>query len=196
LAGFSCWGLAVDKEDPSRSSFETPLITLDGFGSTVPEPIQEDPEDLFDDDSEGDKEDPDLDSSDFDVSLPIERTTFAEARPDNWIVSRPKNNEVLLDAPNSVSVDFSIEVEGDYRIRISRGGEVLDDSNAILSNTSLQLLTPFSEAKPGNYKVDYSVCFVDGTCGEGSFGFTVDPTADPSEITNEEAIDEEIDEVE
>lgn len=172
LTGFACFGMAVEKEDTTRDEYASTILKIPKKPAVVEdEPIVN------------------ANVNTAPSASVFVQQNFEELTSDHFTGSSPANNSLHSEAPKSIAINFSLGLTEDSTLTITRDGEVVPVGASVITNDDLQILTGFTSEERGNYLVEYSACFLDGSCEEGSFGFTVAAGAveEPGEETSEPA---------
>ena len=100
---------------------------------------------------------------------------FQNIKTPHFVSSTPANNEVLKNFPTEVTINFNFDLVEGSKIGVSFNGSSIVDQQTKISADKLSMTLPIYPATFGNYKVDYTACWPDGSCHNGSFGFSVSP---------------------
>lgn len=118
---------------------------------------------------------------------PTEETqeNFTEVRADNLVITEPQNNENWsAGSANQVIMGFNKSVdESKSSISVTKNGvDVTDGGLEVgkyylavqdqVQNSTMMFAVSLTDSSKGNYEVSYNVCFVDGSCSEGFFGYS------------------------
>jgi plastocyanin/methionine-rich copper-binding protein CopC len=105
------------------------------------------------------------------------------ALPDNivaphFVGSFPLHGDMLPQAPEVIVLNFNFNLHEDSSIMVSRGGEPVAIETAEIAEDQLSMRASLGDAgHSGVYRVDYIACWPDGSCHEGTIGFSVDSSA-------------------
>ena len=105
-------------------------------------------------------------------------TTFKQERFDNiktphLVSSDPENNKLLTAAASKVTINFNFDVVPPSKISVTRDGVDVTSGSTTFSSDKLSMGVLINTQETGNYKVTYKACWPDGSCHNGSFGFSV-----------------------
>jgi len=99
--------------------------------------------------------------------------TFQNIKTPHYVSSNPENNGLLTTSLNQVSIQFNFDLANNSTIEVTRDGVSVVTGEKQISSDKLTLSVPVNAAQTGNYSVSYSACWPDGSCHQGSFGFSV-----------------------
>ncbi len=98
---------------------------------------------------------------------------FAAVKTPHFVSSQPENNAVLASSPSSVNINFNFDLGAGSSVQVLRDGVTVSSGTSAVSVDKLSMSVPVQANQPGNYAVSYTACWPDGSCHNGSFGFTV-----------------------
>lgn len=107
------------------------------------------------------------------VGQSFQQQKFDNIKTPHFVSSEPDNNEIHTTAPKKVAISFNFNLAQGSKIRVTQDGVDVTTGNTQISADKLTLFVPANLAKTANYKVDYTACWPDGSCHNGSFGFLV-----------------------
>lgn len=109
------------------------------------------------------------------ASAGFNQTKYTETKAKGFASSTPANNALLKSAPDQVSIKFNSNLAAGSTITVvsDKGVDVVP-SGPRLTTDLRTLYIPVEIAAAGNYKVNYKACLADGSCSDGTFGFSVD----------------------
>ncbi|MEX0616279.1 MAG: copper resistance protein CopC [Candidatus Woykebacteria bacterium] len=99
--------------------------------------------------------------------------TFQNIKTPHYVSSTPANNELLITSLNQVSIQFNFDLANNSIIEVTRDGSSVVTGEKQISSDKLNMSVLVNAAQTGNYSVSYSACWPDGSCHQGSFGFSV-----------------------
>lgn len=99
--------------------------------------------------------------------------TFTAIKSAHFVSSEPANNAVLTTAPSNVKVNFNFDLAANSKITVTRGGVDVTAGSTTIATDKLSMSVPVSARQTGNYQVNYTGCWPDQSCHNGSFGFSV-----------------------
>ena len=100
---------------------------------------------------------------------------FGDARKSaHYVSNTPAHGQILSEVPNAVTITFDFDLAENSRITVTKGGEDVASGSTVITGDSLVLSQSLKQGSgSGLYKVEYSACWPDGSCHEGSFAFGV-----------------------
>ncbi|OFW56302.1 MAG: hypothetical protein A2W01_01405 [Candidatus Solincola sediminis] len=104
---------------------------------------------------------------------PFTQQTYPNIQSPHYISSDPVNNALLSTSPAQVRINFNFTVAPPSEITVTRDGVNATAGATTISTDRLALIVAINAGQTGNYKVDYKACWPDGSCHNGSFGFSV-----------------------
>ena len=108
-----------------------------------------------------------------DVPSPAQET-FENIKTPHFVSSTPANNAVLTTPPSEVTINFNFDLAAGSVIKITADGNgVTTQQGTKISADKLYMTALINPIQPANYKVEYTACWPDGSCHNGSLGFTV-----------------------
>lgn len=90
----------------------------------------------------------------------------------HFVDSFPAHEQRLPQAPAEIVINVNFTLHPDSAIRVTRDGEAVV-GQAALGERKLSLRAPLQAEGDGVYTVDYTACWPDASCHEGSFSFVV-----------------------
>ena len=99
--------------------------------------------------------------------------TFENIKTPHFVSSNPENNAVLTKGPSQVTINFNFNLATGSVISVTANGNNVVAQPAKISADKLSMTALINPVEPTNYKVNYTACWPDGSCHNGSFGFTV-----------------------
>lgn len=103
----------------------------------------------------------------------FEQQKFQNIKTPHFVSSEPANNALLQSVPESVVINFNFDLAPPSEIRVIIDGEDVTVGETKISADKLSMSAPIKVASGANYKVQYTACWPDGSCHDGSFGFSV-----------------------
>lgn len=99
-----------------------------------------------------------------------------QIRAPNFVDSTPQHDEIYAAAPVNITINFNqdtvpgskISVLDANRLEWAEGEVLIEGTNTILKQ-GLKLGMP-----DGNYFINYTACWADGSCRDGQFKFSID----------------------
>lgn len=106
---------------------------------------------------------------------PFTQENFTERRTINFVSSDPPNNTLLNARPAFVTVTFRCKLGSGSFISVKRDELEVATGPMITGADDYSVSVAINQAvaTTGNYKVRYTVYFIDGSYFDGSFGFSV-----------------------
>lgn len=103
-------------------------------------------------------------------------TNFTEVRVSSFLSSTPPQNSILATSPNTVSVVFSEVLGPDSTIVVKdKDQQQVQLGAATFNEDRTTMTTLLRSGVTGPVSVTYRACTLDGSCPQGSFGFTIRP---------------------
>lgn len=103
--------------------------------------------------------------------LPI---SFDNIKTPHFVSSIPANNAVLTKGPPQVTINFNFNLTSGSKIAVTAdGNDVTTAQGTKISSDKRSMNALINPVEPATYKVNYTACWPDGSCHEGSFGFSV-----------------------
>ena len=102
--------------------------------------------------------------------------TFTQTKAAHFVSSEPANNTILTATPASVKINFNFDLAPPSKITVTRDSADVTSGETTISSDKLSLSVPVSANETGNYQVNYTACWQDKSCHDGSFGFAVNVT--------------------
>lgn len=100
--------------------------------------------------------------------------SFENIKSAHYVSSEPANNTLFTQAPSQIKVNFNFTLASPSKIQVTREGKDVTEGQTQISADKLSLSVPVNARTTGNYKVTYTGCWPDGSCHNGSFGFSVE----------------------
>lgn len=101
---------------------------------------------------------------------------FENIKTPHFVSSDPVNNAVLTKGPSQVTINFNFNLAAGSKISVTaNGNDVTTTQGTKISSDKLSMTALINPIEPATYKVLYTACWPDGSCHNGSFGFTVKP---------------------
>ena len=100
---------------------------------------------------------------------------FQNIKTPHFISSQPANNALLEFVPDSVVISFNFDLTSPSEIRVTTDGQDITFGETKISDDKLSMSVPIEAVKGSSSKVEYTACWPDGSCHDGSFGFSVKP---------------------
>ncbi len=96
--------------------------------------------------------------------------------PTHFIDSTPSRGEVYAAQPVNVTLNFNTDLGSDSTVTVrSPDGWQWQQGNIAIEDFQTALKAPLKANLPdGEYAVDYQACFIDRSCEQGSFPFSID----------------------
>ena len=102
-------------------------------------------------------------------------TQFENIKSPHFVSSTPENNTVLTSPPSQVTINFNFDLAAGSKIKVTAdGSDITTQQGTTISSDNLSMRTLINPIEPASYKVGYTACWPDGSCHNGSFGFTVE----------------------
>lgn len=98
---------------------------------------------------------------------------FENIKSAHYVSSNPANNAELDSVPAEVSIKFNFVLAPPSKITISLNQQDVTGGDTKISADKLTLSAPIKSSGAGAYKVEYTACWPDGSCHDGSFGFFI-----------------------
>jgi methionine-rich copper-binding protein CopC len=105
-----------------------------------------------------------------------EETTqnFENIKTPHFVSSTPTNNATLTSGPSKVTINFNFNLGPGSKIIVTADGNNINTPEATkIASDKLFMSQTINPIEPGDYKVTYTACWPDGSCHNGSFGFSV-----------------------
>src|SRR3989344_8917067 len=100
-------------------------------------------------------------------------TKFENIKTPHFVSSSPANNQVLTTLPSKVTITFNFDLGPASEILVMANGNILNTSEPTkISSDNLSMSQTINPVEGASYKVTYIACWPDGSCHNGSFGFT------------------------
>ncbi len=103
----------------------------------------------------------------------LETVTYQNIKSPHFVSSTPANNVILTTGPSQVTINFNFDLGPGSKIEVIVDGNSVVAQEAKVSSDKLSMTALVNPVEPGNYQVKYTACWPDGSCHEGSFGFSV-----------------------
>ena len=102
------------------------------------------------------------------------QTSYQNIKSPHFVSSNPANNAVLDTTTSKVTINFNFDLAVGSKITVAVDGNVVNTPDPTkISADKLSMSVNINPVEPANYKVDYVACWPDGSCHNGSFGFSV-----------------------
>ena len=98
---------------------------------------------------------------------------FQNIKSAHYVSSEPANNVLLSTSPSKVTLNFNFNLTAPSKIQVTKDGSDVTAGTTQISEDKLSMSVPINANQTGNYKVAYTACWPDGSCHNGSFGFSV-----------------------
>jgi methionine-rich copper-binding protein CopC len=99
---------------------------------------------------------------------------FTEIKSAHFVSSNPTNNTVLDTEPSEIRLNFNFVLANNSSLRLFRNRTPVGTNNPTYSADKLSMTTQFpTNSGPGSYLVEYTACWPDRSCHNGSFGFII-----------------------
>lgn len=99
---------------------------------------------------------------------------FENIKTPHFVSSEPANNQVLSKGPSQVTINFNFNLTTGSKISVAANdNEVTTQQGTKIAADKLSMTALINPVEPAVYKVNYTACWPDGSCHDGSFGFTV-----------------------
>lgn len=105
--------------------------------------------------------------------VPFQAQTFTQTKAAHFVSSEPANNTVLTAPPTSVKINFNFDLAPPSKITVTRDGMDVASGQTTIAADKLSMSVPINAQQTGNYQVNYTACWPDKSCHNGSFGFSV-----------------------
>lgn len=107
-------------------------------------------------------------------SSSFQTQTFDNIKTPHLVSSEPANNAVLTTLPSQVTIKFNFNLAEGSKIGVSANdNDVTTAQGTKIAADKLSMTALINPVARANYKVNYTACWPDGSCHEGSFGFSV-----------------------
>lgn len=107
---------------------------------------------------------------------PSPKEAFENIKTPHFVSSVPANNAVLTNGPSQVTINFNFDLAPGSKITVAaNGNDVTTAQGTKISSDKLSMTTLINPIEEANYQVNYTACWPDGSCHNGSFGFSVKP---------------------
>jgi len=101
------------------------------------------------------------------------QTKFENIKTPHFVSSSPANNQVLTTLPSKVTITFNFDLGPASEILVMANGNILNTAEPTkISSNKLSMSQTINPVEEASYKVTYIACWPDGSCHNGSFGFT------------------------
>lgn len=108
------------------------------------------------------------------VTQEFKQETFENIKTPHFVSSDPADNALLAKGPSQVTINFNFNLAQGSKISVTaNSNDVTTQQGTKISTDKLSMTALINPVQPANYKVSYTACWPDGSCHEGSFGFTV-----------------------
>lgn len=108
------------------------------------------------------------------TSAAFQPAAFTQVKGAHFVSSEPANNEVVTTGSQSVNINFNFDLTAPSAIAVTRDAVDVVRGPATIAPDKLSMSVPVEVTQTGNYVVNYKGCWPDGSCDDGSFGFSVD----------------------
>lgn len=106
---------------------------------------------------------------------PLSPTFETPKKSAHYESNTPAHEGILAAAPINVVIDFNFDLAPPSEIRIMKDGKDYGTGETAIDESALAMRRVMDPASPdGLYRVEYSACWPDGSCHDGSFQFAVD----------------------
>jgi methionine-rich copper-binding protein CopC len=105
--------------------------------------------------------------------IPSEVGTYQNIKTPHFVSSTPANNAILKNGPSEVTINFNFDLGPGSKIEVLVDGNSVVAQEAKISTDKLSMTALVNPVEPGHYQVKYTACWPDGSCHDGSFGFSV-----------------------
>jgi methionine-rich copper-binding protein CopC len=110
----------------------------------------------------------------FTPSPSTEAPDFVEIKSAHFVSSSPANNTTLTTPPAEIKLNFNFVLASNSSLRLFRNRTPIGTNTPIISTDKLTMTVPFpTDSGPGSYLVEYTACWPDKSCHDGSFGFVI-----------------------
>jgi len=109
------------------------------------------------------------------TSAQFEQENFQNIKSPHFVSSTPLNNDQLSSTPTKVEINFNFDLAEGSEISVTLNGNEQTAGPTTIASDNLSMSAPIKAALGANYKVQYTACWPDGSCHDGSFGFSVSP---------------------
>lgn len=109
------------------------------------------------------------------TSAQFEKENFQNIKSAHFVSSTPANNEQLNSTLSKVEINFNFDLAEGSEISVTANGNEVTIEPTTIAGDNLSMSAPIKAASGANYKVQYTACWPDGSCHDGSFGFSVSP---------------------
>lgn len=116
---------------------------------------------------------PSLATSTAETSMSFQPQTFTATKAAHFVSSEPANNAILTVAFTSVTINFNFDLAPPSKISVTRDGGDVTAGQTTIAPGKLSMSVPVNADQTGNYQVNYTACWPDKSCHNGSFGFSV-----------------------
>ncbi|MBA3758838.1 copper resistance protein CopC [Candidatus Saccharibacteria bacterium] len=99
--------------------------------------------------------------------------SFQNIKAAHYVSSNPSNNALLNSSVDTVAIKFNFDLAPPSKINVTLNGADVTKSATSISSDKLTLTIPVTANQTGNYKVEYAACWPDGSCHDGSYGFSI-----------------------
>jgi methionine-rich copper-binding protein CopC len=97
----------------------------------------------------------------------------SETKTPHFVSSSPSHGAVLDQPVSEVSILFNFDLGAGSKTEVLGNGNSVVAQPATISTDKLSMKTLINPVTPGNYVVNYTACWPDGSCHEGTFSFSV-----------------------
>ncbi len=107
------------------------------------------------------------------AAVTFQPQTFTQIKGAHFVSSEPANNAVVTTALQTVKINFNFDLAAASAIAVTRNEVDVVQGPATIAADKLSMSVPVSASETGDYLVNYKGCWPDGSCHDGSFGFSV-----------------------
>jgi plastocyanin len=110
------------------------------------------------------------------VNAPVttQETGIQEIKSAHFEDSTPAHNSVFAAAPMNVVINFNFDLADNSTIAIEKDGVDYGNGATNLDPNKRSMRRVMKAAPDGVYTVNYTACWPDRTCHDGTFAFTID----------------------
>lgn len=105
---------------------------------------------------------------------PSPQGIFENIKTPHFVSSVPANNAVLTKGPSQATINFNFDLAAGSKISVmANGNDITTAQGTKIAADKLSMTALINPVEPAEYKVNYTACWPDGSCHNGSFGFSV-----------------------
>lgn len=102
-----------------------------------------------------------------------DETPIEQVKSAHFVSSQPIHGDTLNAAPKKVLLNFDFTLGSGSKATVTNMGKVVSAEDVEISADKLSFEVPITGGGSGVYNVNYTACWPDGSCHNGSFSFSV-----------------------